>query len=274
MNNLLRSNRKPLTSSRFLVGLFALAVASVSQQANAQSSADYRIGENATVLEAALNLDRSLITQEEFDEILFVETCQNPSSRLQARNRPYLSIMNTSTSADPITSVIINMEEAGFEFGDGDVLGDGLDGLLAMLSSKSDAGVELTSASYGADNSEAQLDFTGLTQGRAVIFRVDIDEPSGAFMFPDYREAIQGANEGNGRNGNLAILTTNFSIAGTTETMFPQVGELSHAGRPESYHDQTMTPPPTTTTRIPEPSSLLLVLLGLTGIGAVRRKRS
>jgi len=271
MINLLRSNLRLLTFSRALVGLFALAIACLSQQVNAQSSSEFRIGENANVLEAALNLDRMLISQGEFDSILMFETCQNPSSRLQDRNRPYLSIRNTSTVDDPITSVVVNMEEAGFEFGDGDILGDGFDGLLAMLSTKSDAGVSLTSASFGADNSELQLDFLGLTQGRAAIFRLDIDKPGGVFMFPDYREAFQGANEGNGRNGDLAILETNYGVGTTTSLMFPQVGELSLAGRPENYHDQSMTPPPTTV--VPEPSSLLLICAGLSGIAAMQRRK-
>lgn len=265
-----RTILSPLTTSRFLIGLCALAIASASQHASAQSSSRFRISENANVLKAALDLDRQLITQDQFDDILMHESCQNPSSRLQDRNRPYLSVWNTSASADTITSVVINMEEAGFEFGKGDVAGDGFGGLLAMLSTKSDAGVQLISSAFvGADSSELQLNFAGLSQGQAAIFRVDIDEPGGVFMFPDYREAIQGANAGDGRTGKLAILTTNYGIGATTRTMFPRVAELLNAGRPESYHDQSMTPPPVNMT-IPEPSSLLLLCAGLTAIAARR----
>jgi len=240
----------------------------MSQYASAQT---FAIGESAAVLRAQLDFSQGQITQQALDQIIFVEACKNPSARLQDRNRPYLSVWNTSNTQGAITSILINMEEAGFEFGNGDVAGDGFAGFLSMLSGQSDNGVTLDSAVFGADTSELQLNFSGLGQGQAAIFRVDIDEPGGVFMFPDFRDAFQGANQGFGRNGDRAILTTAFANGPDTSVMFRQLGRLEGFGRPEGYQHQTMPMPEIAT--VPEPSSLLLLLAGFTGIAAMRRKR-
>ena len=251
--------------------LFAIALTFVVTGgfANAQS-ASFQIGENARVLRASIELEEGIINQAEYQQILMQETCHNPSSRLQDRNRPYLSVENTSDNGEEITSVVINMEEVGFEFGTGDVTGDGFDGLLSMLSDESDDGVELTSAMYLGDNSEIQLDFTGLTEGLAAIFRVDIDEPAGMYMFPDYREAFQGANEGVGRTGALAKLSATFDTGATVNALFPQVGLVTNSGIPERYHAQSTTS--MATSMVPEPSTLVLFLAAVAGTATMRRR--
>lgn len=251
------------------VCVVALLVCATSQNTWAQS-ATFRIGENASVVRAAIDFENGDITQAEFDQVMMETTCQNPYARLQDRNRPFLAVINTSNNADEITSVTLNMEEAGFEFGDGDMAGDGFDGLLSMLSTASDDGVQLTSAVYGADNSELQLNFTGLTPNVAAIFRVDIDEPGGVMMFPDYRDAFQGANEGFGRNGDVALLSATFASGTTVDAFFPQEGQISMAGHVEGYHSQTMTPPATS---IPEPTAACLLLTGTCGLATLRRRR-
>lgn len=268
MRNYTKDNQLRV-SSQFQIVAATLLLCLASQAVFAQT-ASFRIGENADVVKAAIDLERNDITQEEFDTIMMQATCQNPYARLQDRNRPFLAVINTSNNADDITSVEINMEEAGFEFGTGDMAGDGFDGFLSMLSSASDAGVQLTSSSYGADNSELVLNFAGLSPGQAAIFRVDIDEPGGVFMFPDYREAFQGANAGFGRDGDLALLTANFDSGASSNALFPSVGRLQTAGLVEGYHSQTMTPP--AQSMVPEPTSVCLIMAGFSCLGLLRRR--
>ena len=259
-----------LVSIRVLSCICALAIADV---AIAQSSVQYGIGESARLLRAAIDLENGDITQAEFDTIQMAETCKSPSIRLQNRNRPWMSVWNTSTDPDEITRVTIELNEPGFEFGDGDVAGDGFDGLLSMLSSaQSDAGVTLDSASYGADNTELVLDFSGLDQDTVAIFRFDIDEPGGVEMFPDFREAMLGADTGDGP-GARALLTTDFASGEQLLSTFSRAGPLSTSGLTEAYHAQTMSMVEPSEV-IPEPTSIVLLLAGLTGIAAMRRYRA
>lgn len=258
-----------VATSRFLIALFTIALASMNLSADAQVLG---IGENAEVLRAQLDFDQGLITQAALDMAIMKQACNNPASRLMDRNRPYLSIFNNSATEGEITSVLINMEEAGFEFGDGDMAGDGFDGLLSMLSTESDDGVELTGAVLGNDSSELLVSFSGLSQGQAAIFRVDIDEPGAALLYPDYRDAMLGANEGNGRNGDLALFTIDFASGQSTNLVFEQMGLVPNAGLLEGYHTQTMPTPQTT--EIPEPTTMCLLFAGLSGIAAMRRTRS
>ena len=272
MKKLLQANIRMVTTA--ILGLLALAT--MGQYANAQSSVQFRISENASVLKAALDFERSVISQGQYDQILMDASCQNPSSRLQARNRPYLMVQNTSAVPDTITSVLIDLTEPGFEFGDGDVTGDGFDGLLAMLATRnrSDAGVQLTSASYGANRTQLRLNFSGLSQGQAAIVRFDIDEPNGVFMFPDYRVAMQGADRGNG-NGELAAMTTTFGsttpLSTLAVTTFPQAVGIENAGHAQNYHTQELMTPPIAS--VPEPTSVVLLLSSFAGIASMRRRR-
>ncbi len=253
------------------IGFFSLAIASVANLAWAQSSVQFTIGESAQVLEAAIDLENGDITQAEFNVIQMEEHCKSPSARLQARNRPWMSVWNTSASPDEVSTVTIDLTEAGFEFGDGDMSGDGFDGLLSMLSYRSDAGVSLASAGYGSDRSELVLNFTGLSQDRAAIFRIDLDNPGGMTMFPDYREAMLGADVGNG-DGQLALLTTNFSSGASNLAAFGRSGPLPNSGIAEAYNAQS-TSLVVPSSVVPEPTTLVLLLGGLTGIAAMRRTR-
>lgn len=249
-----------------------LGLAIVASSAQAQSSVKFSIAESSRLLEAALELERGEITQPDFDMVVMAESCMNPSMRLQYRNRPWIMVQNTSNPDDDIVTVTIDLTENGFEFGNGDMVGDGFNGLLSMLSSRSDSGVSLDSVGYGADNSELELNFSGLAMGRAAIFRVDLDEPGGSLMFPDYREVIMGADTGSGP-GSQAMFRTEFASGAKNTSMFARPsGILSTSGLIEPYHGQTMSSV-TPSTTIPEPSSLLLLLAGIAGMGATRRVR-
>ena len=253
----------------FVFGMLAIALSWAVDQAAAQSSAQYEIGESSRLLRASIDYQEGNITEQEFKDIQMVETCKNPAQRLQDRNRPWMSVWNTSTTPDEITSVTIDLKEEGFEFGDGDVLGDGFEGILSMLSFRSDGGVDLDSVEYGSDKTELVLNFTGLTEGLAAIFRVDIDEPGGFLPFPDFRESMLGADTGDGP-GDVAMITTEFGSGASSMLTFEQSGPLSHSGIAERYHGQTMS---MIETSVPEPTSLVLFGLGLSGIAVIRRRR-
>jgi len=264
-----------LVPKKFLLGFFVFAAMSVANSVDnlavAQSSVNYEIGESARLLEASIDLQRGDITQSQFNAIQFAESCKSPSVRLQNRNRPWMSVWNTSGSADDIVTVTVDLTETGFEFGDGDMAGDGFDGLLSMLSSRSDAGVSLDSANYGSggtDTTELILNFAGLSQGFAAIFRIDLDEPGGMAMFPDYREAMLGADTGSGP-GQLATMTTDFSSGASNVIAFVQATPLSSSGIAQPYHGQSMS---AIVPSVPEPTTLVLLLAGLTGIAAIRRR--
>jgi hypothetical protein len=248
-----------------------VASLSMSSVSFAASSVQFEIAEGSRLLEASLMLQKGEISHAEFHQVQHAETCKNPSQRLQDRNRPWMMVWNTSDTPDDITTVKIDLTEPGFEFGDGDIAGDGFGGLLSILSPRSDAGVALNSATYGDNNTELVLNFTGLSADMAAIFRFDIDEPGGALMFPDYREAMLGADTGDGP-GQLALMTTEFSSEATAVSQFAPAGPLSTSGITEAYRRQTMSST-TTSTTVPEPSTMVLLLAGFTGIAAMRRTR-
>ncbi len=258
-------------TSKVMLGIFALALVSSASQVEAQSSVRYELGESSRVLRASLDLQRGNISQAEFNAIRMTETCKSPSSRLHDRNRPWIMVWNTSTSSEEIDTVSIDLKEPGFEFGDGDLPGDGFDGMLSLLSNRSDGGVSLTSKSYGSDNSELVLNFSGLSNDLAAIFRIDIDEPGGIAMFPDFRAALMGADTGGGP-GQRATLTTNYSSGASDISRFGQAGALSTSGVAEAYHAQSLSPIEPSTT-VPEPTTLALMLAALAATAVLRRKK-
>ena len=86
------------------------------------------IGESPRYLEAILKFQREEITASELYVIKYEESCKNPSIRLWDRNRPALLLQNTSNQDNFISSFVIDLVEAGFEFGSGDVANDGFNG--------------------------------------------------------------------------------------------------------------------------------------------------
>jgi len=267
-----RNTLQSLGTVKILLGVLALVVMSFTSKAQAQSSVQFEVAESSRLLMASLDLQNGDISQVAYELIQTAETCKNPSTRLQSRNRPWVMVWNTSDDVDAITSVTIDMQRPGFEFGNGDAPGDGFDGFLSMLSSRSDDGVSLVSANYGDSASQLVLNFSGLTKGQAAIFRVDIDEPAGDMMFPDYDEALFGADVGNG-NGPVANFNTSFSSGITSVSTFPQAGLLMTSGVTEPYHAQTMSTVTQSIPGVPEPTSLVLALAGIVGVAAARRMR-
>lgn len=258
--------------------MFALALCFQGNVVHAQS-ADLEISESAVLLRAALDLERGDITPAQYQAIQIAETCQNPSSRLQARNRPYILVENTSETTDEVTSITLDLRAAGYEFGDGDQASDPMKGMLGVLSNKSDANISID-AMFGMTNNSVDttklvVNFTGLTPGKAAIFRFDLDPiPMVNTMFPDYQVVMLGAqNAPNSPNNPRATATTTFTSGTADPVFFEQPSSLLPlAGLLEPYHAQTMvTSYPDVP--VPEPTSFLLLASSLAGLAFTRRRK-
>lgn len=240
------------------------------------------MGESTRLLQAELREGRGEISAVQLASIAQSESCKNPSTRLQNRNRVAMMLQNTSAEAE-ISSYTINIQEMGYLFGDGDKLSDGFLGSLVNLDYRSDDGVGVT-AQFGVDMTEIVLNFTGLTAGRAAIFRLDLDPmDTSGMMFPDFRSILLGADNGSGPT-QPALNSTTFSMAGMPDVQTPLEAfnialptGLTASGRLEGYRSQAATQmygQTGGTDVIPEPSTAVLLLAGaasLMGIGFRRR---
>ncbi len=281
----------------FAVCLVNLACASAPALAGfVKGSYQIDIGESERLLEAQLRNQRGALSDAELHAIETEESCKNPSQRLIDRNRPAILLQNTSalTPTNEISQFVIDLEEIGFEFGTGDFNPDPFAGGLTILSNRSDAGVSISS-SFGTvsdvdlttDRSKLVLDISGLTPGKALIFRFDLDpNPMTTTMFPDYRQVMLGANTGSGPATPSLISATFASDYDDDERMTtstnptPFVGEfngiLSTAGLLEGYHSQgssQMFGQNGGTEEIPEPSTAVLLFAGFAGLSLARRNR-
>lgn len=244
------------------------------------------IGESERLMEAMLQHDRDEISEAEMLTIQMQEMCKNPSIRLIDRNRPAILLQNTTDPNGPganneLSQFTIDLEQLGFEFGNGDFNPDIFDNNLTFLSNRSDGGISISS-SYGTvsdtdptlDPAKLILDIQGLTPGAAVIFRVDLDPTSpNALVYSDYREVILGADVGGG-SGNPALISATFAAGTgdnrmTTSSPFvpfgADMGPISSAGLLEGYHAQSSSEMFSQSggTEIPEPSTSLLLCAGL-----------
>ena len=190
-------------------------------------SGSYRvdIGESERLLEAMLDHDDGNITGPQFQAIKMEEMCKNPSLRLIDRNRPALVLQNTSdpNTGNEISQFTIDLQEFGFEFGNGDFNPDPFNGFLTILSNRSDSGISMSS-SYGTisdidpteDRSKLVLDIAGLTPGKALFFRLDLDpNPMTDTAFPDYQHVMLGGDIGDGNGAADPSLISAVFAAGT-----------------------------------------------------------
>jgi hypothetical protein len=252
------------------------------------------IAESERLLEAMLREERGEITPAQLGAIKHEESCKNPSIRLIDRNRPAIVLQNTSdlSTENEISQFSIDLQQFGFEFGNGDFDHDPFAGMLTILSNRSDPGITLAS-SYGTvsdmdlteDRSKLVLDIGGLTPGKALFFHLDLDpNPMTTVAFPDYRHVMLGADVGDGNGPAAPALISALFAAGkgsdlmTTATIpsefNPGIEEiLSTAGLIEGYHSQASSQRFSTSgsTEIPEPSTVMLLLAGLAGLSRTRR---
>lgn len=244
------------------------------------------IAESERLLEAMLKEERREITPVQLNAIHLEESCKNPSIRLIDRNRPAIVLRNISdlSTKNEISQFTIDLQQIGFEFGNGDFDPDPFAGMLTILSNRSDPGITLAS-SYGTvsdldlteDRSKLVLDIGGLTPGKALFFRLDLDpNPMTTVAFPDYRHVMLGADVGDGNGPAAPALISALFAAGegsdrmTTATrpfeFRPGIEEiLTTAGLIEGYHSQAPSQRYSTngSTEIPEPSTVMLLLAGL-----------
>ena len=251
------------------------------------------IAESERLLEAMLKEERGEITPVQLSAIQKAEACKNPSIRLIDRNRPALVLQNTSAPSpeNEISQFTIDLQQFGFEFGTGDFDPDPFAGMLTILSNHSDPGITLAS-SYGTvsdtdlteDRSKLVLDIGGLTPGKALFFRFDLDpNPMTTVAFPDYRHVMLGADVGDGNGPAAPAVISALFAAGegldrmttaTIPTEFdPGIVEiLTTAGLIEGYHSQAPSQRYSTSgNTIPEPSTVMLLLAGLAGLSRTRR---
>ncbi|MCH7751014.1 MAG: PEP-CTERM sorting domain-containing protein [Planctomycetes bacterium] len=285
-------------SRRYLwASLVAALVAWASTPAHAgfvSGSFKIDIAESERLLEAMLDEERGEITVAQLHAIQMEEMCKNPSIRLIDRNRPALVLQNTTSALSPqneISQFTIDLQEMGFEFGNGDFNPDPFVGMLTILSNRSDPGITLAS-SYGTvsdsdlteDRSKLVLDIVGLTPGKAMFFRLDLDpNPMTTVAFPDYRHVMLGADVGDGNGPAAPALISALFAAGegsdrmTTATspseFNPGIEEiLTMSGLIEGYHSQASSQRFSTSgNTIPEPSTVMLLLAGLAGLSRTRR---
>lgn len=276
-------------SFALLLGFCALASAEAGFVAG---SYQVDIGESVRQLDALLKLQRGEISTSMYNDINMQEMCRNPSIRLIDRNRPAILLQNTSdeSSDNELSQFTIDLQELGYEFGNGDFNPDIFEGALSFLSPMSDAGISISS-SYGTvsdsdptiDHTKLVLDISGLTAGKAVMFRFDIDPvPMIDFLYPDYRMVVLGGDGGSGPS-DPALISATFSSgegdqAMSTSTDFRELrGEFQEditSGVLEAYGAQsnaTMTSQSDMT--IPEPSAGALLLIGMGLVGIRRHSR-
>lgn len=161
-------------------------------------------------------------------------------------------------------------------------------GALVVRSIRTDAGVSV-SASYGetsgaTDRTKLNVLFSGLTEGKAAIFRLDLDAvPMVGDMYPDYRGILLGADLGLGATSPAMISATFENEEMQASTPFQPFsqefdGRIETSGRLEAYHSQApsqmygqtgTTDNPT----VPEPSTAVLLLAGAAGLMSWRSRR-
>jgi PEP-CTERM motif len=189
------------------------------------------------------------------------------------RSEPYFMLTNTSNSSLTEFQMSIGNTDDHFRF-------------VQFTTSGSSAGVSMTvvQPTAGSSSNEITIEFTGLAQGETVEFRVGIaanEAPPNSFA--DYRDVF--FNNGTGSN---SVTTVDFAnpALNTTSTLADQgiAGALAGhntGGAVQAFQftgtaGSSGTGSGGTINPTPEPSSIVLLCLGLIGLFSVawRRRRA
>jgi len=265
----------------------ALLATSLSQQAWAAPPTNVAFSLTMSPSARTLNaLDEFGEGSTEFMDVWKDASWDNHHLRIHARNKPALMLINDDTSEAPITSFSITINEGPYKFGSGDFITDNFNGFIRENPLFTDAGVSITGSSLSADEKTLTVNFDGLTQGRKVIFNLDLDPTDGSvFPYPDYRVVLCGSPTSGVDPGNMpATIAATF----TSTTMGPPNNTRTLAmdlpkddNVPEYFEhfiraakDMEMIEFKEKEVAIPEPSSLLLALAMSGVVSLARRRRS
>jgi hypothetical protein len=231
------------------------------------------------VLDALDMKNDGVITMSEFNEIVYDESCDNPHLRIRARNKPAVMVNNDATSAAPITSFTLAINNPGtFIFGDGDA-GDVFTGFIKKTI-YSDAGVDITGSSLSADKKTLTVNFTGLDAGKSAIFCIDLDttDPN-AFQFPDYRLILFGTPDNMTTPGTAtANFVNSASPAPNSASVAVQLDPLTVEPEFEGtnirpYREEDKMEIIHDGGQVPEPGAAVLALAGLAAFAMRTRGR-
>lgn len=278
---MMNSLRNRYFRSQLIALLAMVTVCSGASTSWAVINGDFNlmIGESPRYLDAILKFKRQEITASELYVIKYEESCKNPSLRLWDRNRPALLLQNTSDEENFVSSFVIDIKQAGYAFGTGDGAGDGFTSYVQQ-DPRSDAGVTVSANLIADDPTKLQLNFTGLSKGKAALFRIDLDPvPVVNVLYPDYRGIILGADTGQGPT-DPALISATFSRDGMPDATTPaapfngNIQTTISSGMLEVYATQSRTDMFDFNggTVIPEPATVSLLALAGAGICCRRRR--
>jgi len=214
-------------------------------------------------------------------QIESLAACDNPHNRIRARNRSAVLVENDGTSDADLTSFTIQINQAGFEFGSGDVGSPDYSGNYYLASPYLSPNVDILGSSVSADGSLLTVNFSGLAPGESAIFRIDIDpKDNNGFPFPDYREALFGLDSLGGAGVNqLGETSATFSKGETSATTAPATLLAANAAiyinaNVRAYHanDPVGQLGGGGGTMIPEPTTAALLAIALLGWLPQRRR--
>lgn len=266
--------------ARVLLVCVLIVATAATSQAVVVGNYSILIGESARYLKAVYDYNQGDITAQQLDQVKSEESCKNPSIRLFDRNQPAILVQNTSAQDNEISSVVIELEQAGYVFGLGDAPRE-FGGEVFLRSNQTTASVGIT-GSYDSSTNSLKIDFTGLGTEEVAIFRIDLDpdpnySPMVTELYPDYRSVLLGADPGTGPT-DPALISAVFSMAGmpdaeTEPTPLDGPATINNAGELEVYHAQTMTDMFGQDGGIPEPTTVSLLGIASLGCIAGRRRR-
>jgi hypothetical protein len=223
------------------------------------------------------------ITSQQYYDIKYEESCDNPHLRIRARNKPSIMITNYGTpldpfnSAAPITSVQIAINEGPYIFGMGDTVTDGFTNFIKNTI-YNDPGVSVTGSSVSADMKTLTVNLSGLTAGKRVIFGVDLDTTDpGYFMYPDYRAVLFGAPLDDETDPtDPATISAKFgtdpdskTLSLTLEQQLTPPDWMNEHIRP--YHAMDTMEHDGGSTGVPEPTGLIMGAAGVLALALRRR---